>query len=109
MANINLLPTELKPKGQILKASKLLKKVSLVALLVFIVFAVLVFGSLIFLSTSIKSSQSNQEDLKSKVKALEQTEQRLVLVKDRLKKIAKVFSRITRNLYLPIKYLHISI
>ena len=92
MANINLLPTELRPKGQILKASKILKKISLVALLVFIVFGVLVFGSLMFLSSSVKTSQADQNELKARVRALEQTEQGLVLVKDRLKKITKVTS-----------------
>ena len=90
MNEINLLPEELKPSGNVLKISSTLKKIALLSVSVFIVSIVLYFGASIFLDQKISESLSNQESIKNQIKALEKTEHRLVLVKDRLDKIASI-------------------
>lgn len=90
MADINLLPQELKPSGTILKISARLKAFALLGVIFFMISAALYFSALFFLNYRITSSQEEQESLKTQIKALEKTEQRLVLVKDRLTKISTV-------------------
>lgn len=90
MTNINLLPKSLGPKGSILKLANFSKKAAVIVAAVFFVFGLLIGGYLFFLNREIKSSQGRQETLKATIKNLEQTEQKLFLLKDRIAKI-KIF------------------
>jgi len=86
MARINLLPQELKPKGYVLKLSKTLNKLALISI------AILLAAAFVFLGSFIFFSQQTKESLKSEIRALEATEQKLILVKDRIQKIGKVLN-----------------
>jgi hypothetical protein len=92
MAGINLLPQELKPKAGVLKLSKTLNKLALVSVGVLLSTTIVLIGSFIFFSQQSNASVERQENLQSEIRALEQTEQRLILVKDRLSKINKILS-----------------
>ena len=89
---INLLPEEFKPKTSFKKLSKSLWGIFFV-MSVFLVFGLLVFFGLTYMING-KVEQSNQVNLAlaQQVETLEQTETRLVLVKDRLEKIKTVTS-----------------
>lgn len=87
---INLLPQEFKPKGYVVKLAKALNKLAIVSVAVLLATVVILLGSFIFLSQRTKSSVSNQENLRGQIQVLQATEQRLVLLKDRLKKVEKV-------------------
>jgi hypothetical protein len=85
MPAINLLPTDLSPKGSIAKISEIIKNSSIVGLVLVIVSAIGVIAFLTITSFQIRNSNTKQDQLKTGIKSLEQTEQRLVLTKDRLK------------------------
>lgn len=86
MSAINLLPKELTAKGSVIKISKTLKRASVVGLSILIVAAVLITALFFLLSYQNRQTVSRQEELKQSIGVLEQTEQRLILVKDRLDK-----------------------
>jgi hypothetical protein len=90
MSEINLLPQELKPSGSILKLSKNLKNIALLAVVVLLLFVTLSLGAYFILDNRTSASAANQEGLKQQIRALQQTEQRLVLIKDRLGKINSI-------------------
>lgn len=85
MPAINLLPTDLSPKSSIARASQIIKNASIVGLVLVIVSAVGIIAYLTINSFQIRNSNAQQDQLKAGIKSLEQTEQRLVLTKDRLK------------------------
>lgn len=92
MANINLLPSDFGPKGSVLKIAGVLKKLIVSLFFILLVLGSLVFGYVMFLKVELKKSQLAQENLKSSIKILEQTEQKLYLLKDRISKIKSVFA-----------------
>src|SRR3990172_8063149 len=87
---INLLPQEFKPKGYVVTVSHTLRKVAVLLLTVFLVGSVAILGAFIFTSQRIKGSNSMQEELKTEIETLEATEQRLILLKDRLDKVKTI-------------------
>lgn len=90
MSGINLLPQKTKPTGYAVNASKPLKKISkllVIALLLVITVAVSVN---LFLSLQQRLVISKEADYKKQIKALEETEQKLVLISDRLSGIQKL-------------------
>jgi len=89
-ADINLLPQGLKPKKYALTLSKNLKKVLIIGFCLFAILATVSLATIFVLSARMKSSVAKQDDLKSEIKNLEQSEQKLVLVKDRLGKIESI-------------------
>ena len=97
MSEINLLPQELKPSGTILRLSKNLKNIALLAVVILFLSVTLSLGAYFILDNRISTSASNQEDLKQQIKALQQTEQRLVLIKDRLEKINSISKKPRAN------------
>ncbi len=97
MGEINLLPEELKPKSSYIKLSSFLKKFALLGVIILLFFLSASLGVGIFLDKRISVSLKNQESLKNKIKALEKTEQRIVLVKDRLEKIKSLKSKSNAN------------
>ncbi len=90
MSEINLLPQEFKPGSTVIKLSTNIKKIALLGVVIFLISVISYFTSFLFLNQRISVSLSNQEKLKNQIKALEKTEQRLVLVKDRLDKISSI-------------------
>lgn len=92
MADINLLPEDVKPKPYLLKLSKTLNKFVVGGFILFSFLVVVSLGSFLILRNRTQASLDRQEDLKAQVNALEQTEQRLFLLKDRLGKIGTVLS-----------------
>lgn len=82
---INLLPTDLSPKGPVIKFAKTLRNIATAGFVVFVIFLIALIGFFLFTSTQLSSSTARQEQLETSIKSLEETEQRLVLVKDRLK------------------------
>lgn len=97
MHGINLLPADLTPKKSILKLSSAAKKISIVGYSLVLISAVVFVGIFFMLSRQIQTSLSNQARLKSTISSLEQTEQRLILVKDRLEKVDKVLGSKSAN------------
>jgi len=92
---VNLLPKELRPKKYIVKISKVLTNVSLIALLVFIISAITVTSVYFVISSRLNSAQEKHEELITQIKALEETEQKIVLIKDRLEKVNEMRSKIS--------------
>lgn len=87
MTDINLLPQELKPKSYAIKVSKGLRKVALYFLVVFLI-VLMVMGVTYFgLNFRLGSLTKVQRGLESRVNNLQDSEQKLVLIKDRLGKI----------------------
>ncbi len=93
MPSINLLPKDLLPDPSILKLSKLLKSLVTIGLTLFVIVAALATAYFIFNSVSLKSSQQNQAKLETSIKSLQETEQGLFLVKDRLGKVKEVYGK----------------
>lgn len=87
---INLLPKDLTPDPKILKISNYLKTGITIAAILLVLSLLGVVGYFTINNISIKNSVTKQEDLKTNIKALEQTEQGLILVKDRLSKITEI-------------------
>ncbi|MFA6446500.1 MAG: hypothetical protein WCW14_04620, partial [Candidatus Paceibacterota bacterium] len=90
--NLNLLPQNLqisKGLGSILKTTKSL---GVILIVVFIVFGLGTGAFFIYSKITLNNVQTNVEQLKSQVKAQEGSEQQLVLLKDRLAKIASLKS-----------------
>jgi hypothetical protein len=97
MAQINLLPEELKPKKYVLKASKTLNKVATGFMVLFLIVATLAIGGYLVLSSRVTSVKNNHDKLTTQVKALNESEQRMVLIKDRVDKINKVIAKESTN------------
>ena len=90
--NLNLLPQNLqisKGLGSILKTTKSL---GVILIVVFIVFGLGTGAFFVYSKITLNNVQTNVEQLKSQVKAQEGSEQQLVLLKDRLAKIASLKS-----------------
>ncbi len=90
MAAINLLPTELLPSAGFLKTARALRGILTAGFGAFVVAAL---GLVAFFSVNaltLRSSTARQAELTNSIKSFEQTEQGLVLVKDRLAKVTEV-------------------
>jgi len=90
MSDINLLPEELKPKGYAVNLSKALRKVATVALVIFLAFFAVYVASNFIFSSQERSVSAKEESYKTEILALEKSEQKYVLVKDRLAKSSKI-------------------
>lgn len=95
MPAINLLPTELSSKGSVVKVSSLLKRVTIVGSVLLVLSAIGLIGFFVFVSFQVTSSTTRQEQFKTTIKSLQQTEQRLILTKDRLEKAKEVLGKET--------------
>jgi len=90
MADINLLPTEITPKGFTVRLAQILRNVATVGLAVLLISGVGMGAFFILTSVEIRSSTARQDQLKTTVKSLESTEQSLILLKDRVGKVKQV-------------------
>lgn len=95
MPAVNLLPTDLSPKSSAARISNFLKRASLAGLVLLVVSAAGLIGFFVFVSLQVRSSTSRQEQLKTTIESLNQTEQRLILTKDRLEKAKEVLGKET--------------
>ena len=89
---INLLPTEFRPNSSVVNFGQKLNKVALISLVVFLIFGITSLASIFLLRYRVGVSQGVAKDLSTQVSAMEQTEQRLILIKDRLTKIDSIRS-----------------
>lgn len=92
MPTINLLPTDLAPKGPTLRIVNYLKQIVFIGFVIFLLVTLGLAGFFILTSLELNGSVSRQEVLKTQIKSLEQTEQKVVLLKDRLGKIRKILA-----------------
>lgn len=95
MESINLLPEVFKLNRSVVKLSKTLKKVSAI---VFVLLALVVsvsIGGFFVYKNRLNELTAKQNELKSQIKALKETEQRLVLVKDRLERVGNIYAKET--------------
>lgn len=83
---INLLPTDLGVKSETTKVAGVLKIVTTATGIILLVLGSMAGAYIILLSTQIAASNARQEALKASIGSLEQTEQRLVLIRDRIGK-----------------------
>jgi hypothetical protein len=88
--SINLLPQELRPKTYAIKLSKSLRKIANVGLVVLFIAIAIIGGVYGFLTYRSRTIVSNGDKVTRDIKTLESTEQKLVLVQDRLNKVNTV-------------------
>jgi hypothetical protein len=84
---INLLPTNLVAQGPVVKIANTLKKIVIAGFSIFILAVVIIVAYYLINFFTLRSSLAKQEVLKTNIKALGQTEQKVFLIKDRLDKI----------------------
>jgi len=89
---LNLLPQGAAVSGSLGKTLKSIKSFGIIALGMFLFFILGVSGFLVYSSISLKGLTIQEESLKARIKSQETTEQKIVLLKDRLTKISKVQS-----------------
>lgn len=89
---INLIPSEMTVPAKIVSLSKLLYKVSTISTIVLLLILVVLISTLVYFNFQYKNSVSNINTLKIKITDLEKSEQKLVLAKDKLSKIAYIKS-----------------
>lgn len=93
MSDINLLPHASGPSKSVLRLSKNLKKFLTFSSVLVIGAGVVMLGAFVFFSQEANTKDEEQKDLIASIRSLEETEQKLILVKDRLHKIQKVYSK----------------
>lgn len=92
MAAINLLPTEISPKGPLVRISNLIKNLAIISFTIFLLAAFGMIAFFILNSIQTRSLNQSSETLKASIQSLETTEQGLVLVRDRLAKAKLVLA-----------------
>lgn len=90
--NLNLLPQDFQISKSTGSAIKAMKALGVILTVVFIIFCLGLGAFFIYSKLSLSKVQSSVDDLKIQVKALEKSEQQLILLKDRLGKIGIVRS-----------------
>lgn len=90
MADINLLPQELKPNKSVLIIAKKFKKIAIIFSSFLILVFLTVVGIQYYYTRKIQESYVRQAELESQIKSMESTEQQLVLMKDRIEKIISI-------------------
>jgi hypothetical protein len=90
MSGINLLPQELRPKTYAIKLSKTLKHAATISLTILFVALAVAAGVYFFLVYRGRTISNNGQIATNEIKTLEKTEQKLVLLHDRLEKIETI-------------------
>lgn len=88
--NLNLLPQNLQVSKGLSKVLKTTKALGVISIVVFIIFALGVGAFFIYSKITLTNIETEVTKLKSQVKAMESSEQQLVLLKDRLSKVASI-------------------
>lgn len=92
-ANINLLPVDLSAKSGVAKLAALLKRASFFMLATFLVLGFLAGAFIIFFSLQLDATNKANQNLSAQISTLEVTEQKTVLIKDRLQKVKSLGSQ----------------
>ncbi len=90
MAEINLVPLDLKPSQGGLNTTRSIKKFITIAAVIFLSVTSIGVAVIIFLSNNVNASLAKQTSLTQSINSLESTEQKLFLVKDRINKIETI-------------------
>jgi hypothetical protein len=93
MAGINLLPKDLLPQAAIIKFASLLKNLVIIGFFLFILAGGGLIAFLVFNSVELSRVNQQSQQLQNSIRSLEQTEQRFVLLKDRLGKVRQVLDK----------------
>lgn len=93
MPSINLLPRDLAPKASVVKASGAIRKLTTLGVIALLVSLSISIGLFLIFSNKLKTSTARKEQLEQNIKALQATEQKLVLIKDRLTLASDVLAR----------------
>jgi len=89
-SGINLLPSEFVPKGSVAKIGKSIRRFGFVIIILFFIVASFSGVSIYLLGRRMISSRESTSKLKNELDALRGSEQSLILVQDRVKKIDSV-------------------
>lgn len=81
---INLIPPDFAPTGKTAKLARLIRNTGLVLFSIFLVSTLVMIGIFIYYAVSLTSVKAKENQLKNSIASLESTEQKLVLIKDRL-------------------------
>lgn len=87
---INLIPIEMAVPPKAVKISKILTKISTAGIILFILSLIGIAASFYYFNNKYQTVTSDYVRLKNNVLALEDSEQKLVLAKDRLAKISEI-------------------
>ncbi len=91
--DINLLPKDLKANKDIVKLSTLLARLAVVVGLVLLLGSAIGGGYLLFLQNQVQQSETVRNNIKAQIQGLETTEQKFILVKDRVLKSQNILSQ----------------
>lgn len=94
---IDLLPIESKIKGSYIKAAKFAKTLGLILISIYLLGSIFVTGYILVLNSQIGSIENNIEKLKIDIRSLESSEQKIVLLKDRISKIKYIMTLKSAN------------
>ncbi|QQS39547.1 hypothetical protein IPM62_02960 [Candidatus Woesebacteria bacterium] len=97
MANINLLPTDLGPDPQVAKVSEKLVRFVTFLTACLVILIIVSIASFELITRKINETNTNKENLKASISSLETTEQKLILIKDRIDKSSTVISEETAS------------
>lgn len=89
-STINLLPPELAPKSHIIKVAGILKRIAIAGFLVYVIFVIAILLYLYNLTKKSQESLAALQGLETSVSALQETEQRLILIQNRLSLIDQI-------------------
>lgn len=81
---INLVPSDFAPSGTTAKLAGLFKNAGLVLFSIFLISTLSMIGVFIYYAVSLSGLKAKESQLTSSIASLETTEQKLVLIKDRL-------------------------
>ncbi|MGD8744344.1 MAG: hypothetical protein PVJ52_01995 [Candidatus Woesebacteria bacterium] len=93
MKDFNLLPSELAPKTSVVRFARGVKRIAVIG------YSLLILGIVVSLSVyylynrKLNEQVTKNEELKTSIKALQETEQKLLLTQDRLSKADEIFSK----------------
>lgn len=87
---MNLLPPEYAVSGGLARVLKTTRMLGVIALAIFVVFALGLAGFFVFSSFELRSLTAGNDGLKGQITALSSSEQQMILLRDRLKKIRTV-------------------
>lgn len=89
---LNLLPQDKIVSGSLAKLLKICRVLSVVALALFVIYSIGAVSLIILNNGKVSKAEAENTSLKTKISELEVSEQQIVLIKDRIKKIETVRS-----------------
>lgn len=91
--SINLLPTDFRANKDVAHAAVLLTRLGVMAGVVLLVGGAIGGGFFLFMQNKVSESETTRTNLRSEIKGLETTEQKFILVKDRVTKSQNILSQ----------------